>query len=176
MKPATATSSPLMMPDEMESLSACSAYYPTSSPLASTRTSASEYSMRLGSQRGCQSPSPCPSFQIPELGLSYIDETTSDASSDSGNIDEYNILDGPSITTQTPTIRPRPSTSRAFSSDSGFSSEMYPDSKQASNKTTPSNKPDKYVLDEADTVRLQRSKWTASFRKLISKVAKKQND
>ncbi|XP_044732327.1 uncharacterized protein LOC123295159 [Chrysoperla carnea] len=175
MKPsATMTSSHMMQPDEIESLSACSAYFPTSSPLASTRTSASEYSMRMS--RGCSSPSPCPSFQIADLALTYIDEATSDASSDSGNIDEYNLLDGPSITTQTTIIRPRPTnTSRAFSSDSGFSSELYTESKNRSG-TTASNKPEKYVLDEADTIRLQRSKWTASFRKLIHKVAKKQSD
>lgn len=61
---------------------------------------------------------------------------------------------------------------KGFGSDSGFSSDLGTDCKSL--RVTPKEKfTPKATLDESDCVKLQRTKWTASFRKLINKVAKK---
>lgn len=58
-----------------------------------------------------------------------------------------------------------------FGSDSGFSSDACGEYK--SNATTPKEKfSPKGTLDEADCAKLTRTKWTASFRKLISRIKK----
>lgn len=58
-----------------------------------------------------------------------------------------------------------------FGSDSGFSSDICGDYK--SNPTTPREKFTPHVtLDEADCAKLTRTKWTASFRKLINRIRK----
>ncbi|KDR16942.1 hypothetical protein L798_08098 [Zootermopsis nevadensis] len=67
-------------------------------------------------------------------------------------------------------------TSRAFSSDSGFSSELY-DTAGGHRSMSTSRGANKIKLandnTEKSTQGLHRSKWTASFRKLISRVSKR---
>jgi hypothetical protein len=71
---------------------------------------------------------------------------------------------------------PAPVTGRAFSSDSGFSSELYDTTGVHRSTSTPRgvNKINA-VNDSADrsSQGLHRSKWTASFRKLISRMSKR---
>ncbi|XP_069689560.1 uncharacterized protein [Periplaneta americana] len=71
---------------------------------------------------------------------------------------------------------PAAATSRAFSSDSGFSSELY-DTTGGHRSLSTSRGGTKIngVNDDADkpTPGLHRSKWTASFRKLINRVSKR---
>lgn len=59
-----------------------------------------------------------------------------------------------------------------YGSDSGFSSDICADYK--SNATTP--KTEKFspnaILDDDDCAKLTRTKWTASFRKLIRRIKK----
>ncbi|XP_063235720.1 uncharacterized protein LOC134538377 [Bacillus rossius redtenbacheri] len=149
------------------SASGCSVYPAHSSPLPSTR---SEYSLRrpcYSSAPGSPSPSPSSSCHAAPF-MSYIDDdddsTSSESSRDSGHVDE---LDGPPChcpygPASVPTDTSVASTSscsaaaapHAFSSDSGFSSEL----SRGSRSPAPA---------------LQRSRWTASFRKLISKVSKR---
>lgn len=58
-----------------------------------------------------------------------------------------------------------------FGSDSGFSSDICGDYK--SNATTPKEKfSPNATLDENDCAKLTRTKWTASFRKIIRKIKK----
>lgn len=58
-----------------------------------------------------------------------------------------------------------------FGSDSGFSSDLCAEYK--SNVTTPKEKfSPRATLDESECAKLTRTKWTASFRKLISRIKK----
>lgn len=104
------------------------------------------------------STSDCSSVSVPfgDLAISYMDECSSLSSSTSQNLD----------------MSSAPQEVRGFGSDSGFSSDLCADCKSLRN--TPKEKfMPKATLDETDCVKLQRTKWTASFRKLINKVAKK---
>lgn len=160
-----------------------------SSPYPSVRSDYSfrrTYSLGRGGGGGggtcMSSPSPSPSLPLSCLTnphISYIDETStvSESSSDSGHGEEsfnlppctgessYNMSActctfGPDTSLTSTTSAPP--ANRAFSSDSGFSSDLY-DPKQT--VSTPHNTNNK--------CKLERSKWTASFRKLIHRVAKK---
>lgn len=107
------------------------------------------------------STSECSSVSVPfgELAISYMDECSS-LSSSSETSQNLDVSTAPAVST------------RGFGSDSGFSSDMCTDCKSIRN--TPKEKfTPKATLDETDCVKLQRTKWTASFRKLINKVAKK---
>lgn len=163
--------------------SSCPGTMQRSSPYHSVR---SDYSFRrtysLGRGGTCMSsPSPSPSLPLSYLinpHISYIDEgsTVSESSSDSGHGEEsFNIPPCPgessfnisgctcaygpdeSLTSSTSV----PPTNRAFSSDSGFSSELY-DPKQPTSTISSSS---------SSKGKLERSKWTASFRKLINRVS-----
>ncbi|CAH1105397.1 unnamed protein product [Psylliodes chrysocephalus] len=107
--------------------------------------------------------SDCSSLSVPfaELSISYMDDV-SDTSS-YGRDDEKDDQERLS--------RGNCSSFRRFGSDSGFSSDICADYK--SNATTPKEKfcPNA-VLDEADCAKLTRTKWTASFRKLIRRIKK----
>ncbi|CAG9818906.1 unnamed protein product [Phaedon cochleariae] len=100
--------------------------------------------------------SECSSLSLPfaELSMSYMDDAsdTSSYSRDVGKEDD------------------------GFGSDSGFSSDICADLK--SNATTPKEKfpAEKFrptcTLDESDCAKLTRTKWTASFRKLMRRLKK----
>nr|CAD7197909.1 unnamed protein product [Timema douglasi] len=172
--------------ERLSSASGCSVYLAHSSPFPSTR---SEYSFRHNyssdTQTSTSSPSPSPSFPlnslIPIPFISYIDDesTSSESSSDSGHGED---LDGPpchcpygapSVPTDTSltssSSAPVASSSRAFSSDSGFSSELY----ESGRKSRGGAKTPLEGEDERSHAGLQRSKWTSSFRRLINKVSKR---
>lgn len=103
------------------------------------------------------STSECSSVSVPfgDMAISYMDDCSSLSSSTSQNLDMSNVPQGV----------------RGFGSDSGFSSDLGTDCKSL--RVTPKEKfVPKATLDEADCVKLQRTKWTASFRKLINKVKK----
>lgn len=167
-----------------KSLDVCPGLMQRSSPYHSVRSDYSlrrTYSLGRGGTR-MSSPSPSPSLPLSCLTnphISYIDETStvSESSSDSGHGEEsfnippcpgessYNISActcayGPdeSLTSSTSV----PPANRAFSSDSGFSSELYDPKQTVSNSSNANNKS-----------KLERSKWTASFRKLINRVSRK---
>lgn len=167
-----------------KSLDECTGITQHSSPYHSVR---SDYSFRrtysLGRGGTCMSsPSPSPSLPLSCLTnphISYIDETStvSESSSDSGQGEEsYNIPTctgessyvsactcacGPDASLKSNTSAPP--ANRAFSSDSGFSSELYDPKQLASTPTSSTNSKPK----------LERSKWTASFRKLTRRVSKR---
>ncbi|GLV32035.1 hypothetical protein CBL_12009 [Carabus blaptoides fortunei] len=110
--------------------------------------------------------SECSSVSVPfgDLAISYMDECSSMSSTTSDGTSQNLDISGNAVPVQ--------SVRGGFGSDSGFSSDLCTDCK--STRTTPKDKfTPKATLDETDCVKLQRTKWTASFRKLISKVAKK---
>ncbi|XP_030762818.1 FK506-binding protein 15-like [Sitophilus oryzae] len=109
--------------------------------------------------------SECSSLSVPfaELAISYMDDVSD---SSSGYLrDKDDPLDEMSQGNR------NSNSFRGFGSDSGFSSEICGEYK--SNATTPKEKfcpPD--TLDENDCAKLTRTKWTASFRKIIRKIRK----
>ncbi|KAH1008764.1 uncharacterized protein LOC109539367 [Dendroctonus ponderosae] len=108
--------------------------------------------------------SECSSLSVPfaELSISYMDDV-SDTSSSYLRDKEDDQLDGYSQENR--------NSFRGFGSDSGFSSDICGDYK--SNATTPKEKfSPNSTLDENDCAKLTRTKWTASFRKIIRKIKK----
>ncbi|XP_056641636.1 uncharacterized protein LOC130901921 [Diorhabda carinulata] len=104
--------------------------------------------------------SDCSSLTVPfaELSISYMDDVSDTSSYVRDKDDE--------------TARGNCGSFRRFGSDSGFSSDICADYK--SNTTTP--KENKFchnsTLNESDCAKLTRTKWTASFRKLIRRIKK----
>ncbi|EEB19596.1 hypothetical protein Phum_PHUM580850 [Pediculus humanus corporis] len=153
-----------------KSLDTCPGLDQQPSPYHSVR---SDYSFRrtysLGRGGTCMSsPSPCPSLPLSCLTnphISYIDETStvSESSSDSGQGEEsYNIP--PCAGESSYNV----SACTAFSSDSGFSSELYDPKQQTVTSSSGSTN-----STTGAKCKLERSKWTASFRKLINRVSRK---
>ncbi|XP_066156952.1 myosin-8-like isoform X1 [Euwallacea fornicatus] len=107
--------------------------------------------------------SECSSLSLPfaELSISYMDDV-SDTSSE--YLRDHKDEDGFS--------QGHRNSYRGFGSDSGFSSDVCGEYK--SNTTTP--KEEKFshraMLDETDCAKLTRTKWTASFRKIIRRIKK----
>ncbi|XP_076272885.1 uncharacterized protein LOC143204240 isoform X2 [Rhynchophorus ferrugineus] len=104
--------------------------------------------------------SDCSSLSVPfgQLSLSYMDEA-SETSSEYLRDKDDELSQG------------NRNSFPGFGSDSGFSSDICGEYK--SNATTPKDKfcpPD--TLDENDCAKLTRTKWTASFRKIIRKIRK----
>ncbi|XP_072390832.1 uncharacterized protein [Diabrotica undecimpunctata] len=136
---------------------------PHPSPIHAEGESLSEWFCHMEGPDG-PSQSDCSSLSVPfaELSISYMDDA-SDSSSyvrDDDKDDQERLSRG------------NCSSYRRFGSDSGFSSDICADYK--SNTTTP--KEHKFcpnaVLDESDCAKLTRTKWTASFRKLIRRIKK----
>ncbi|GLH04278.1 Uncharacterized protein GBIM_10017 [Gryllus bimaculatus] len=187
------------------SASGLSAYLGHASPLPSTR---SEYSFRRAysseTQTSASSPSPTPSLPAECLSegavgplpyISYIDEvsTSSESSGDSGQGEEpFPALEGPpcgcpysnlsvptdASLTSSSSAPPTAAAGRAFSSDSGFSSELYDTGRRslhsnASKAATSTQSASKAEMEDDRLPNLSRSKWTSSFRKLINKVSKR---
>ena len=183
-----------------KSLDTCPGLDQQPSPYHSVR---SDYSFRrtysLGRGGTCMSsPSPCPSLPLSCLTnphISYIDETStvSESSSDSGQGEEsynippcagessynvsactcvYDVHPDESLTSTTTTTATTsssaPPANRAFSSDSGFSSELYDPKQQTVTSSSGSTN-----STTGAKCKLERSKWTASFRKLINRVSRK---
>lgn len=139
---------------------------PPPSPISAEGESLSEWFRPLCS--ASVSSSECSSLSIPfaELAITFMDDT-SDSISRCRDIDEKykEDQDGLSRTSQAC------ASIRGFGSDSGFASDFCPEYK--SNGTTPKEKFNpKATLDEADCAKLTRTKWTASFRKLINRIKK----
>lgn len=160
-----------------------------SSPFPSIRSDYSfrrTYSLGRGAGGTCSMSTPSPSPSLPfsciiNPHISYIDDTStvSESSSDSGHGEEsYNLPPCPGESsynmsactcaynpdTSLTSAASAPPANRAFSSDSGFSSELYEPKQCAS---TPNNSTNN------SKCKLERSKWTSSFRKLIHRVSKK---
>lgn len=131
---------------------------PPPSPIHSEGESLSEWFCHVDGP----SQSDCSSLTVPfaELSISYMD----DVSDTSSYVRDKDDQDGLS--------RGNCGSFRRFGSDSGFSSDVCADYK--SNTTTP--KENKFchnaTLDESDCAKLTRTKWTASFRKLIRRIKK----
>ncbi|XP_050300889.1 uncharacterized protein LOC126739305 [Anthonomus grandis grandis] len=109
--------------------------------------------------------SECSSLSVPfaELSISYMDDVSETSSSYHLQEKEDDVLDGYSQENR--------NSFRGFGSDSGFSSDICGDYK--SNATTPKEKfCPTATLDEQDCAKLTRTKWTASFRKIIRKIKK----
>ncbi|KRT84029.1 hypothetical protein AMK59_2615, partial [Oryctes borbonicus] len=135
---------------------------PPPSPIHGEGESLSEWFCELGAaeQSEC-SPWSIPSSLAELAAISYMDDT-SETMSHSLPSEES---DGNKH------VMPPIGSNRGFGSDSGFSSDACGECK--SNATTPKEKfSPKATLDEADCVKLTRTKWTASFRKLISRIKK----
>ncbi|KAJ8957078.1 hypothetical protein NQ318_007291 [Aromia moschata] len=108
--------------------------------------------------------SECSSLSVPfaELSISYMDDASETYSNylrdcDKEDQDVLSQVNYNSI--------------RGYGSDSGFSSDICVEYK--SNATTPKEKfcPNA-ILDEVECAKLTRTKWTASFRKLIRRIKK----
>ncbi|XP_022915753.1 uncharacterized protein [Onthophagus taurus] len=131
---------------------------PPPSPIHGEGESLSEWFCQLSMAEQSE----CSSLSVPfaELAISYMDDT-SDTTSNSLPAEGCDVV-----------IRHMTTDSaRGFSSDSGFSSDACGDCK--SNVTTPKEKfSPKGTLDEAECAKLTRTKWTASFRKLINRIKK----
>lgn len=153
---------------------------PPPSPIHAEGESLSEWFCPLS---GSASPSECSSFSLPfaELPISYADDT-SEASS-TCVFPERIEHDRLSPTTNNSIKRKFNYywqyclnckffiCFEGFGSDSGFSSDLCGDYK--SNATTPKEKfSPKATLDETECAKLTRTKWTASFRKLINRMKK----
>ncbi|XP_017775983.1 PREDICTED: uncharacterized protein LOC108562220, partial [Nicrophorus vespilloides] len=113
-----------------------------------------------------EDPSECSSLSLPfaELAISYMDDG-SDL-----NVARYGETDIIPFNHDALSHLANNST-RGFGSDSGFSSDVCADYK--SDVTTPKEKfSPKGTLDDAECAKLTRTKWTASFRKLINKIKK----
>ncbi|XP_044766504.1 rootletin-like [Coccinella septempunctata] len=110
--------------------------------------------------------SECGSLSIPfgEMGISYIDDSSDTLSSTF----DHDKPDGSS------NLGATSSSMRGFESDSGFSSDLC--TNYTMTASTPREKFSPYTppatLDESECAKLTRTKWTASFRKLI-KIIKK---
>nr|XP_023014887.1 tax1-binding protein 1 homolog [Leptinotarsa decemlineata] len=123
---------------------------PPPSPIHSDGENLSEWFCNMESI----GPSECSSLNVPfsAMSLSYMDNV-SDSSSFTRDDD---LLGG---------LNPDNRNSfRGFGSDSGFSSEVCGTPKE---KFCPKN-----TLDETDCSKLTRTKWTASFRKLVKRMRK----
>ncbi|KAJ8969767.1 hypothetical protein NQ314_001604 [Rhamnusium bicolor] len=134
---------------------------PPPSPIHGEGESLSEWFCHMSST---VSESECSSLSIPfaELSISYMDDgsdTSSNYLRDSDK-DDQDVLSNINY-----------NNIRGYGSDSGFSSDICGDYK--SNATTPKEKfcPNA-ILDEAECAKLTRTKWTASFRKLIRRIKK----
>jgi uncharacterized protein YukE len=104
------------------------------------------------------------SMPFAELAITYVDDT-SDTSSQSLR-DQDVDLDHDDSSSQAACM-----SRKGFGSDSGFSSDLCVEYK--SNAATPKEKfSPNGTLDEADCAKLTRTKWTASFRKLINRIRK----
>lgn len=109
-----------------------------------------------------EDPSECSSFSLPfaELAISYMDETSDASGSQCFDVNQFSHDNLSHITNN-----------RGYGSDSGFSSDVCGDCK--SDVTTPKEKfSPKGTLDDAECAKLTRTKWTASFRKLINRIRK----
>jgi len=110
-------------------------------------------------EAGTAGPSECSSITLPfaDMTMSYMDERDDNWSRDDESREEYNFI--------------QYNETRAFGSDSGFCSDVCGEFK--SEATTPKDKfCPKATLDESECAKLTRTKWTASFRKLINKIKK----
>ncbi|XP_031348446.1 uncharacterized protein LOC116174646 [Photinus pyralis] len=136
---------------------------PPPSPISGEGESMSEWFRPLFNPSA--SPSECSSLSIPfaELAITFMDDA-SDSFSNCQEIDDKYKDDGISHTSQAC------ASIRGFGSDSGFASDCCPDYK--SNTTSKEKFHPKSTLDEADCAKLTRTKWTASFRKLINRIKK----
>lgn len=136
---------------------------PPPSPISGEGESMSEWFRPLFNRSA--SPSECSSLSIPfaELAITFMDDA-SDSFSNCQEIDDKYKDDGISRTSQAC------ASIRGFGSDSGFASDCCPDYK--SNTTSKEKFHPKGTLDEADCAKLTRTKWTASFRKLINRIKK----
>lgn len=106
--------------------------------------------------------SECSSLSVPfaELSMSYMDDVSD--SSSSYLRDKEDQLDAYSQENR--------NSFRGFGSDSGFSSDLC---EYKSNATTPKDKfSPNGALDEQECAKLTRTKWTASFRKIIRRIKK----
>lgn len=162
------------------------------SPLPSCR---SEYSFRRAySSTAPSSPSPSPSHSLAHplhcLGahISYIDEASC-SSGDSGQgedrcpgachclvgvgADQSMASSCSASATSTPHGQGQGAAStRAFSSDSGFSSELYESTLQRSSERSSDRSSSSRSAEPEQTSPFQRGgKWTASFRKLLTRVS-----
>ena len=164
---------------------------PSRSPLPSCR---SEYSFRRAySSTAPSSPSPSPSHSLPLhcLGphISYIDEASC-SSGDSGQAGEERCtetchcleglegLEG-AATDQSITSScsaQGPPSARAFSSDSGFSSELYESALQRSSERSSDRSSSSRGAPRPEQGSFQRgTRWTASFRKLLTRVSSRKS-
>ncbi|CAG9770402.1 unnamed protein product [Ceutorhynchus assimilis] len=108
--------------------------------------------------------SECSSLSVPfaEMSISYMDDVSETSSSFTRDKDQDD---------QDGYCHENRNSFRGFGSDSGFSSDLCGDYK--SNATTPKEKfSPKATLDEQDCAKLTRTKWTASFRKIIRRIKK----
>ncbi|KAG5883370.1 hypothetical protein JTB14_022935 [Gonioctena quinquepunctata] len=132
---------------------------PPPSPIRGEGESLSEWFCHMESM----APSECSSLSVPfaELSISYMDDASDSSSYTRGaGVDEREEL-----------IPDNRNSFRGFGSDSGFSSDICGDYK--SNATTPKEKfCPRAVLDETECAKLTRTKWTASFRKLMKRIKK----
>ncbi|XP_044270769.1 uncharacterized protein LOC123015220 [Tribolium madens] len=131
---------------------------PPPSPIHGEGESLSEWFCHLNTPN----PSECSSLSVPfaELAITYMDDT-SDTSSQC--LRDHDVDDSSS--------QAACNSGKGFGSDSGFSSDICGDFK--SNATTPKEKfSPNGTLDEADCAKLTRTRWTASFRKLINRIRK----
>ncbi|CAH1141502.1 unnamed protein product [Phyllotreta striolata] len=136
---------------------------PPPSPIHSEGESLSEWFCPM---EGTPVQSDCSSLSVPfaELSISYADDA-SDTCSSYGKDEEKDDQDRLS--------RGNCSSFRRFGSDSGFSSDICADYKSSAGAATPKEKfRPKAALDEADRAKLTRTKWTASFRKMIKRIKK----
>ncbi|KAK9891401.1 hypothetical protein WA026_014640 [Henosepilachna vigintioctopunctata] len=140
---------------------------PPPSPIHGEGTSLSEWFCPLYNEDDDdEDSSECCSLSIPfgEMGISYIDDSSDSLSS---TLDQ----DKPDRSSQ---LRATSNSMRGFESDSGFSSDICTNYTGAA--STPREKFCTFTppttLDEAECAKLTRTRWTASFRKLIRKIRK----
>lgn len=120
-----------------------------------------------GDERTSHSCSSSGGLSVPFAGMtiSYMDDTSSEVSCRGGlgeEVDEEIVCGGVKVRQMDGTFGH--SSTRGFGSDSGFSSDMC---------ATPKDKfSPRGTLDEAECAKLTRTKWTASFRKLINRIKK----
>lgn len=143
---------------------------PPPSPIHGEGASLSEWFCPLYNQHEDDedSSSECCSLSIPfgEMGISYIDDSSDTISSTFDH--DHDKPDGSSH------MGAASSSMRGCESDSGFSSDIC--TNYTMTASTPREKFSPYTppatLDEVECAKLTRTKWTASFRKLIRKIRK----
>ncbi|KAL3283932.1 hypothetical protein HHI36_018100 [Cryptolaemus montrouzieri] len=140
---------------------------PPPSPIHGEGASLSEWFCPLDNEDDDdEDSSECCSLSIPfgEMGISYIDDSSDTLSSTFEH-------DKPDRSSQ---LGAASSSMRGFESDSGFSSDVC--TNYTIGVSTPREKFAPFTppatLDEAECAKLTRTKWTASFRKLIKKIRK----